>query len=67
MAVKCLKEESNKSFIKEVSVLSQLDQKHDNIVKLYGICIQEDRIRMVRLPFNIAFSATYLSLSSLFS
>jgi len=47
VAVKCLKEESNESFIKEVSILSKLDQKHDNIIKLYGISIQDDSIKMV--------------------
>ena len=33
--------------MKEVSILSQLDQKHDNIIKLYGISIHEDTMQMV--------------------
>ena len=47
VAVKCLKDQSDQSFMKEVSILSQLDQKHDNIIKLYGLSIHEDHLRMV--------------------
>eukprot|EP00794_Sanderia_malayensis_P015414 gene15414-16988_t len=47
VAVKCLNNDSSGA-IKEVSAASQLDQQHDNIIKLYGISIfDEQDLRMV--------------------